>query len=138
MCRVTRCFGVVIVALLSVLAAGSGAMSQSYRFSLSLDSIVAAPGVRNIRLPVHFSNSTDTVAGVSLVFEVDRPGICSLRTTIDTVGCRIGGWPVVNTTSLTPDGTALEVLAGEPALIADDCAVAADATPWGAVKSLYR
>lgn len=90
-CRPSCCCLVFCVIFLgSVLAVDS--VSAQPRLELRLDSVFVSEA-QQARLPVYLANSLDTLAGIQLFFQVDRPGICSLMTTIDTAGTLLSGWP---------------------------------------------
>jgi hypothetical protein len=64
------------------------------RIELRLDSVFVSEG-QQARMPVYLANYFDTLGGIQLFLRVDRPGICSLMTTIDTAGSLLSGWPYI-------------------------------------------
>lgn len=111
MCAITRCRLVVTILFFGLVLTAGALSAQTPAFVYSLDSVMASQGQQGVRMPVYLDNYEDTIGGFSLVFQVDRPGICSLRTTIDTTGCLIGGWPWITVNRLDANGYQLQVAA---------------------------
>ena len=90
----SRCCLVVCILSCSFLLAAASPLSAQTRIEIRLDSVYAAEG-QTARMPIYLANYLDTLAGIQMYFQVDRPGICSLMVTVDTVGTLLSGWPYV-------------------------------------------
>lgn len=121
MCKHTHCFIVVTtIVLIGLLFPLVSPKAQSPRFIFSLDSLSVSPGRTQVRMPVYLDHPSDSIAGFQFAFQVDRPGICSLRTTVDTTGCRIGGWPHLTVNRLDSHGYLILVTALYLSLAGED------------------
>lgn len=69
--------------------------TNAYELIIELDTVYAAEGQVHVQLPVMLTSSVDSIAGFSLLLQVDRPGVCSLRTTPVTAGTLTEDWPVM-------------------------------------------
>lgn len=104
--------GCLVFCLLPVLLVltAAGSTSAQATIEIRLDSVLALEG-QTARMPLYLANYEDTLGGIQMYFQVDRPGICSLTTTIDTAGTLLSGWPWVKLNHLATTGLDLKVQA---------------------------
>jgi hypothetical protein len=64
---------------------------------------VAESGEENVSVPIYVSNYLDTVAGFSLLLELDRPDLLSFDLNVDTAGTLVSGCELIATNHLGGD-----------------------------------
>lgn len=95
--------------------------TDSYAADLRIDiaeKIEVSSGLP-VYIPVYMDNYSDTVAGFTILFQLDRPDVVTFRTEVDTSSSLISGWELLVATNLGESGynvkvTALANLPAEP------------------------
>ncbi len=87
------------VRLIAIVAVALIAATASAQEGQILDVWVAQPttcsGSQEVSIPVHLRNYSDQITGFTMLLQLDRSDIMSLRAVVDTVGTLTGGWEVM-------------------------------------------
>ena len=108
-----RCLVVGLFAALLFLSSAPTKGETAPSVEFSLDTAYSFGG-QPARMAVYVANYFDSLAGFQLLFQLDRPGVCSLKVAVDTAGCLLSGWPSVEVRHLgsNPYNLQLVALAG--------------------------
>lgn len=102
-------FAVLLVFCL-LTALSTTASADDPILELRVGNTAGIQGQTDVKLPIYITNPYDSVAGFTILIQMDRPDVASFQLDIDTVGTLISGWETILTSWWEPNGYILKVV----------------------------
>ena len=100
-----------ILSILTLIVLAPRPVSADPVVTIEFDTVYIYQGLTHVEMPVHIHPASDTLAGLTLFFDLKQPDLCTLHSSIELSECILEPWPYVEIDPVATDDYTLRLQA---------------------------